>query len=257
VTRGQSVVVSVSGFGPSETVRVRWLLGTTWTQVGTITTAGNGGGSLAITVPATAAEGTNKVRGDSPTRAAQTSAVTVVVPQPPAVELSATRVIVGQSVTFNAEHFPANDIVSVVWRRPGGSTVDLGTASTNQNGAATGAFTVPATEGGAGSQITVESGSTSVVLTIEVAPRITVSPVTVSRGQAVTVSLRGYGKNETVRIRWLVNGSWVTVATVATSNTGSATVTVTVPANASSGQNSVRGDGSVFRQQTNAVIVTA
>jgi len=72
----------------------------------------------------------------------------------------------------------------------------------------------------------------------------------------VTVSLRGYGKTETVRIRWLVAGSWVTVATVTTSNTGSATVSVTVPATADAGPNAVRGDGTVFRQQTNAVIVT-
>jgi len=71
----------------------------------------------------------------------------------------------------------------------------------------------------------------------------------------VNVSLRGYGKKEVVRIRWKVNGSWVTVATVTTSNTGSANVTVQVPANANVGQNSVRGDGTIFRQQTNAVTV--
>jgi hypothetical protein len=53
----------------------------------------------------------------------------------------------------------------------------------------------------------------------------------------------------------MVNGSWVTVATITTSNTGSANVIVTVPANATLGQNSVRGDGAVFRQQTNAVTV--
>ena len=58
-----------------------------------------------------------------------------------------------------------------------------------------------------------------------------------------------------MRIRWLVNGSWVTIATVVTSNTGSANVDVTVPANASLGENSVRGDGTEFRQQTNAVTV--
>ncbi|MCB1133104.1 MAG: hypothetical protein KDN05_18430 [Verrucomicrobiae bacterium] len=52
-----------------------------------------------------------------------------------------------------------------------------------------------------------------------------------------------------------MNGSWVTIATVVTSNTGSANVDVTVPANASLGENSVRGDGTEFRQQTNAVTV--
>ena len=93
------------------------------------------------------------------------------------------------------------------------------------------------------------------VVDFEVAPRIKVIPSTVSPGQTVDVSLRGFGKRESVRIRWLVNGSWVTIATVVTSNTGSANVDVTVPANADLGQNSVRGDGAEFRQQTNAVTV--
>jgi hypothetical protein len=71
----------------------------------------------------------------------------------------------------------------------------------------------------------------------------------------VNVSLRGYGKNETIRIRWKVGNAWVVVATVKASNTGSANVNVTVPANAPAGANSVRGDGTINRQQTNAVTV--
>ncbi|MGH3583666.1 MAG: hypothetical protein ACRDUB_18910, partial [Mycobacterium sp.] len=70
VARGQTVSVSVTDFGSNETVRVRWLLGSTWTQVGTITTNASGAGSTTVVVPNTAAEGTNKVRGDSPTHAA-------------------------------------------------------------------------------------------------------------------------------------------------------------------------------------------
>jgi hypothetical protein len=255
VSNGQTVSVSVTDFGANEAVRVRWLIGSSWTQVGTITTNASGDGSTTVIVPVTAAEGTNKVRGDSPTHAAQTSAVTVSVPLPPSVRLDALRVTVGQVVGVSAEHFPANTALSLTWRRPGGSTVALSGITTDENGNATGIFSVPATEGGTGSQVTVSAGSTSVSVTLEVAPRISVSPGTVSPGDAVTVTLRGYGKGETVRIRWLVNGSWVTVGTVTTSNTGSAVVTVTVPTSAAIGPNAVRGDGTVFRQQTNAVMV--
>jgi hypothetical protein len=52
-----------------------------------------------------------------------------------------------------------------------------------------------------------------------------------------------------------VIGAWVRVATDTTSNTGGALVSVIVPAGAPLGQNSVRGDGTLFRQQTNAVTV--
>jgi hypothetical protein len=256
VTNGQTVNVSVTDFGPSETVRVRWLIGASWTQVGTITTNASGDGSTTVVVPSSAGEGTNKVRGDSPTHAAQTSAVTVSAPLPLSVELSDLRVTVGQPVGVSAEHFPPNAALTLTWRRPGGSTVALSGLTTDETGSATGSFTVPASEGGGGAQLIVSApGGASVSVTLEVAPRISVSPGSVSRGQAVTVTLRGYGKGETVRIRWLVNGSWVTVGTVTASNTGSASVTVTVPANADLGQNSVRGDGTVFRQQTNAVTV--
>jgi hypothetical protein len=256
VTRGQTVSVSVTDFGPNQTVRVRWLIGSTWTQVGTITTNASGDGGTTVLVPANASEGTNKVRGDSPTHAAQTSAVTVSVPQTPSVTLSDLRVTVGQPVSVTAEHFPARAVLSLTWTRPGGSTVSVGTIVTDGAGTAIGAFGVPATEGGSGATLTVSApGGASASVTLEVAPRIAVSPGTVSPGDAVTVTLRGYGKGEVVRIRWLVNGSWITVGTVTTSNTGSASLTVTVPANAAMGPNAVRGDGAVFRQQTNAVTV--
>jgi hypothetical protein len=182
--------------------------------------------------------------------------VTVVVPLPPSVELDTVRMSVGSAVGFDVAHFPANTSLTITWKRPGGSTVSLGSAAVDGTGAASGTFTVPATEGGTGSTVTFTAGGASVTVSVEVLTRIIVSPSTVSPGQAVTVILRGYAKGETVRIRWLVNGSWVTVGTVTVSNTGSATVTVNVPANASAGQNSVRGDGTVFRQQTNAVTVT-
>jgi hypothetical protein len=256
VTPGQTVNVSVTNFGASEAVRIRWKVGSSWVQVGTLTTDGTGAGATTVTVPANVAAGSNSVRADSPTKAQQTNAVTVTIPGPPAVELSTTRTTVGHAVSFDASNFTPNSSIAISWRRPGGSTVDLGSAAVGSDGTSTGSFSVPATEGGTGSRVIFTGSNGVVVVGFEVAPRIQVTPGTVSPGDSVSVSLRGYGKKETVRIRWKVNGSWVTVATVTTSNTGSANVTVQVPDNANAGQNSVRGDGTVFRQQTNAVTVT-
>jgi len=255
VVPGQSVDISVTNFEASESVRVRWKVGATWVQIGVITTDGSGAGSVSATVPSNVSAGANSVRADGAHRAQQTSAVIVTIPGPPTAALSTTRATVNAGVSFTVESFLPGSTISITWRRPGGSVVNLGAVIADSSGAAAGSFVVPATEGGAASTVIFASGSAIVSIGFEVAPRISVSPAQVSRGGAVNVSLRGYGKQEAVRIRWRVNGSWVTVATITTSNTGSANVIVTVPANATLGQNSVRGDGAFFRQQTNAVTV--
>jgi hypothetical protein len=171
------------------------------------------------------------------------------------VTLSVTSATVNVTVTYAIEAFPADSEVTITWRRPGGSTMAIGTVTTDAAGSATGSFKVPATEGGPNNRVIFASGDVGVTLPFEVAPRIKVIPGEVSAGGDVEVSLRGYGKGETVRIRWLVDGVWVQIAEVTTSNTGSANVTVTVPERANAGPNKVRGDGPQFRAQTNAVSV--
>jgi hypothetical protein len=254
VVPGQSVTVSVSGFGARESVRVRWLIGTRWTDVGTITTGADGTGSAQVVVPNNASAGANKIRGDSPTAAAQTGTINVSIPGPASGSLSANRGTVNSKVGFSLSNFTPSATVTITWKRPGGSAVEVGSTTISSDGAGAGSFPVPATTGGI-STVTFSDGTKSATVQFEVAPRIKVTPSPVAPGDTVDVSLRGYGKKESVRIRWLVDGQWVTVATVTTSNTGSANVSVTVPENASEGSNSVRGDGTTYRQQTNAVMV--
>jgi hypothetical protein len=145
--------------------------------------------------------------------------------------------------------------VTIAWRRLSGNVLPIGTVQTDGAGAASGQFRVPATPGGPNQQITFVSGNVSKTVTFEVAPRIKILDSLAVRGQFVNVSLRGYAKSETVRIRWQQGARWITLATVLTSNTGSANVSVQVPTWAPNGFNSVRGDGTVFRQQTNTVYV--
>jgi hypothetical protein len=118
-----------------------------------------------------------------------------------------------------------------------------------------GQFRVPATPGGPNQHITFVSGNVSKTVSFEVAPRIKILDSPAVRGHFVNVSLRGYARGETVRIRWRQGERWITLATIITSNTGSANTSVQVPGWAPNGFNSVRGDGTVFRQQTNAVYV--
>jgi hypothetical protein len=151
--------------------------------------------------------------------------------------------------------YPKNAWVKITWQRLSGSTIDIGTYFTNEVGSVKGQFRVPATEGGKGQKIIFTSGSVTKVADFEVVPRVKVTTNPAVRGLLADVSLRGYAKNETVRIRWLKGSSWITLATVVTSNTGSANVPVLVPLWAPDGMNSVRGDGTIFRQQTNTVYV--
>jgi hypothetical protein len=72
----------------------------------------------------------------------------------------------------------------------------------------------------------------------------------------VNISLRGFGARETVLIRWQRGSSWIQLAQVTTSSTGSANIDVKVPTWAPDGAASVRGDGPIGRAQTNAFIVT-
>lgn len=251
---GQRVTVSLSGFGANQAASVRWLVNGRWTAVGSITTGSDGNGSAQIPVPANAAAGANKVRADSSTRAAQTGAVTVTIPAPASAALNITRGGVGALVNFTVSNFAPNSTVTITWKRPRGSTVALGSVTTGNTGGSGGLFAVPSSTAGVNA-ITFSDGSRSATAQYTVQPRIVVAPSVVSAGSRTTITLRGYGKSETVRIRWLVNGVWITLATVQTNNTGGASVTVTVPANAAAGSAAVRGDGTVNRQQTNGVTV--
>jgi hypothetical protein len=173
----------------------------------------------------------------------------------PAVTISPRRTTVNNWIHFQVAGYPRNASVHITWRRTSGSVFTVTTVRTDGIGAVSGQFKVPATPGGPGQQITFASGTVSKTITFEVAPRIKVLNNPAVRGEQVNISLRGYAKNETVRIRWQQGDRWITLATVVTSNTGSANAYVTVPTWAPNGFNSVRGDGTVFRQQTNVVYV--
>jgi hypothetical protein len=184
-----------------------------------------------------------------------TKTPTATATHAPAVTISPLRTTVNSWINYSLIGYPRHATVTINWRRLSGSLLLIGTVKTDGNGAASGKFQAPATPGGPGQKITFVSGSVSKTLSFEIAPRIKVLTSPAARGQLAEVSLRGYAKNETVRIRWKKGDGWATIGSVVTSNTGSANLFVTVPIWAPNGFNSVRGDGTVFRQQTNVVYV--
>ncbi len=169
--------------------------------------------------------------------------------------IAPTQTTVNGLVTYTLANFPANATVQIFWTRNTGSIFQFATTSTDATGAVIGTFRVPAVTGGPEQIIAFVSGKVAKRVRIEIRPRIKLLTNLGFCGQQGNISLRGYGKREQVRIRWKNGAGWTQLATVETSNTGSANVLVTIPAFAVDGFNSVRGDGTVFRQQTNRAFV--
>jgi hypothetical protein len=169
---------------------------------------------------------------------------------PPSATLSATSGTVNSPVSYQLKQYPLKVAVAVKWD---GATI--ATVSTTKEATATGSLLIPAAPMGP-HKLSFTYGHWNASQTYTVKPRIKVIPSTgLKRGQTVNVSLRGYAKYEVVRIRWKKGTSWVELARVTTSGTGSANVNIKVPTFAANGQNSVRGDGSFGHAQTNAVTV--
>jgi hypothetical protein len=157
---------------------------------------------------------------------------------------------VGSSVHFHIFRFPDDPNVGIYF-----DGRKIGSVATSDFGNATGDFIVPAVQMGEHTVRFYRFGR-SATKTFTVIPRIKVTPSTnVKRGQIVNVSLRGYAARETVRIRWKQGSVFTEIAHVTTSSTGSPNLDVHVPSFAVIGTNSVRGDGTHGRAQTNAVTV--
>jgi hypothetical protein len=166
------------------------------------------------------------------------------------VDASPSSGIVNSTLHYTLRYFPTESQVNVTW-----DGKSLGTVATSSLSTTTSSLKVPASPIGS-HQIRWASGDRSATSTFTVKPRIKVIPNSVMRGQTVNISLRGFAEKETVRIRWKRDSSWVEIARVTTSNTGSANIDIKVPTFVPDGPTSVRGDGTVGRAQTNAVIVS-
>jgi hypothetical protein len=169
---------------------------------------------------------------------------------PPTVSLSSNRGTVQSPIGYTLRYYPIETSVALLW-----DGKSLGSVATTASGTAASSLPAPAAPMGT-HQLQWTAGNWRSAASFTIVPRIKLIPSAVSRGQTVNVSLRGYAARELVRIRWKKGSSWVELARVTTSSTGSANVYIKVPTWAPSGAASVRGDGSFGRAQTNAVIVS-
>ena len=147
--------------------------------------------------------------------------------------------------------FGAGDTVDILW--DGRSIVKVAIDPATGFGSAS--FRVPAATKGNHSVSAHRGGTVIGPKLFEVVPRIKIIPGMADWGEPVKVSLRGYAPRTNVRIRWFDGSTWIEVARITTSSTGSASLSVLVPRWAPAGANSVRGDAVAIvggRAQTNA-----
>jgi hypothetical protein len=75
--RGQTINVSLRGYAAHESVRIRWLHGSTWVELKRVTTSSTGSANVDVKVPSWASLGAQRVRGDGSIARAQTHAFDV------------------------------------------------------------------------------------------------------------------------------------------------------------------------------------
>jgi hypothetical protein len=182
---------------------------------------------------------------------AESNVCNSIIPQmKPYATLINTEGTVNSNLNFYVYRYPMNVTVYVKW-----DGAVIGSVKTGSVGDAAGLVKVPASIMGPHT-LTFSYGSWISSATYTVKPRIKIIPSSVSRGQTVNVSLRGYKGFEPVKIRWKKGDTYVQIATVTTSSTGSANIDVKVPTFVPDGTTSVRGDGVYAHAQTNAVTVS-
>jgi hypothetical protein len=164
----------------------------------------------------------------------------------PRIQLSPTSGFVGTSVAVLFLGFPKNRTVTISWD---GKALASTTSSAAGDGSVS--IQVPNARKG-GHTITATRGQTSASARFTVVPRLRLSPSTVEVGDTLSVSLRGYAKGEAIDI--LLDSTAKRLATVAASGTGSASITVTVPA-ATGGRHKIIGHGATGSQSAASFVV--
>lgn len=152
----------------------------------------------------------------------------------PTARLSVTSGNIGSNVTVSYKGFTKNRALKIKWD---GQTVATATSSAAGDGGTV--ITVP--NGVKGShKILVVMGDLSAGATYSIRSQLRLSPTTVTVNQRLSVSLRGYAANESVKLT--IDNGTTAIVTVKVSSSGNAATTITVPA-ATGGSHKLYGKG--------------
>ncbi|WP_165788201.1 discoidin domain-containing protein [Arthrobacter glacialis] len=242
VQAGSDVTVNVANYPATTAVEIR--LGTT--VLGSITTAADGTGTKAFTIPSLLTADDYTIIASAGTK---TASVTVRVTSAPAVTTSASTVQAGSSTDVSIANYPATTAVEIKL----GTTV-LGSITTAADGTGTKAFTIAAgtTPGNLSITATAGTKTASTPLTVTPAPAVTTAG-TVQAGSPVTVNLANYPATTAVEIKL---GTTV-LGSITTAADGTGTKAFTIPASTTAGNLSITATAGTKTATTTLIVTSA
>ncbi len=161
----------------------------------------------------------------------------------PSIRLNQSGGVVGTAVTATLRGFAANQPVDIVWHHAA-SVVTVATVGASYSGSASVSFVIPAASYGAHAVDGVGPGAGNrATASVAVSPSMALSSTGGVAGSTVRVTLRGFGRLETVGLSWSGGGLTEELGSVVASSTGSASITVTLPAGAPAGDATITATG--------------
>jgi hypothetical protein len=226
-TVGSSLALTLKGFAAGETVSLNWFEGANSVALKTVTMSVNGGGNAYLTVPEASAGPHDVQAKGSASGASATASFTVV----PSVALSMTSGKPGTSSTATLKGYSPGETVTLAWHDTASATTTLGTVTVNALG--TGKLTFVAPDAAKGVHALDATGAlgNQASASFTILHSLTMTPTSGQVGAPVTLTLRGYGANEVVELRWYegTSGASSLVGSVAVGADGRATLTVNIP----------------------------
>jgi len=222
---GTTINLTVQGFGANETVRVTWET-TSGPLLANVQTNAKGTGSTSFPLP----EGTTGWHDY--VGVGQTSRLTAwgALYIQPALNLSPTSGSPGTKINVSAKGLAGNQSVTIAWNKTSSSAgTNVCSGSTNGSGNYSCSFNIPQVGAGSYPVVLTTSGGVTLSSTVEVSgqPSVSITPGSAAVGAQVSVSVGGFGANETVNLTW--DNSSTVWQSRQTSANGSFNLTALVP----------------------------
>jgi hypothetical protein len=229
---GRTVTASFSNFTKNHSITISW----DGKTVATSRTSAAGDGSVSFVAP-TAKKGGHKVAATMGTVSA--SAIFTIVPK---ISLSRGTSRVGETITATLRGYGKGESVDIGLDTTSTTLVTVVASSTGSGSAK---VVVPAATGGEHKIAGFGDAGSRSQASLTVAPSLTVSPGSGPEGANILVTLRGYGKSESIEIQLRIGGRTQALKSATASTKGSASVTIALklPENGEPGHGAIVGVG--------------
>ena len=239
---GKEFRVYFYGYAPGDQVEVRLysLDGAAYQVIGTTTVAGNGRGTMLVTIPYGSEAGVHTIRGSVIDVGRSTSTSFTVTQAPFQLSLSKSSSKFNGQVDATMTGFAPNDTVTLWW--PDG--LMLGQGTTDGAGNAVITFRTPLYPLGNYLVTGTDSAGHIAGATLRVIPRIKLTEYSGETGSRIRVYFYGFSPGEQVEIKWyeLDGTTFEVLKTVTIADNGRASTLIDIPDDAANGKHKIQGD---------------